>query len=357
MGGYVIFEVGKDYAAYVQSQCDGYFSGLISGNECLTGGSWDGWKYRFFYKCGINAGDRNYNASLNRYKNSCPSSHPIADGDYCYPDPDQEPPDEECDESEFTHSVPKEQHPLSEICLDGCKAIDNDELYLCFNDAETCSQQMKFTGETCTSGGGSAGPGTGEPGTGEPGTGEPGTGEPGTGTDGENRDGEIIGELQQANQTLDEMLGELQQGFCEKNEDHESCQEKSAQAGMDADGKCQEFKCQGDAVTCELLRVQHMNQCLQPDTSEAGEAVSEFIEAGDFENLISGEADFSTFQKVNAIQISGNCPAPIYAEVMGETISFSFEPVCDAARLLRPFVIALGYIIAALMVGRGLGGA
>lgn len=49
------------------------------------------------------------------------------------------------------------------------------------------------------------------------------------------------------------------------------------------------------------------------------------------------------------------CPAPLAFTFLGNSIEISLEPFCDLANILRPFLIALGYLFAALFVFRALG--
>lgn len=50
-----------------------------------------------------------------------------------------------------------------------------------------------------------------------------------------------------------------------------------------------------------------------------------------------------------------SCPAPLSFSFLGNSIDISLDPFCSLADILRPFLIALGYLFAALFVFRALG--
>lgn len=49
---------------------------------------------------------------------------------------------------------------------------------------------------------------------------------------------------------------------------------------------------------------------------------------------------------------AGQCPAPVSFQAMGATYQISTQPICDVAEKLRPFIIALAYLVAAFFVIR-----
>lgn len=52
--------------------------------------------------------------------------------------------------------------------------------------------------------------------------------------------------------------------------------------------------------------------------------------------------------------LNGSCPSPISVPVMGTTLDWTFQPACDLFELLRPVIIALGYLAASLIILRGM---
>lgn len=47
--------------------------------------------------------------------------------------------------------------------------------------------------------------------------------------------------------------------------------------------------------------------------------------------------------------VSGVCPPPITFVAMGETYAVEYTPVCDLATTMRPFLVALGWLVAAFV--------
>lgn len=89
--------------------------------------------------------------------------------------------------------------------------------------------------------------------------------------------------------------------------------------------------------------------------------------AGDDDNLLNGQNQANEIPtdviNINHVVsdldddswLTGSCPAPVSFNVMGAgTLQFTFEPACRLMELLRPVVIALGYLAAALIILRGI---
>jgi hypothetical protein len=53
---------------------------------------------------------------------------------------------------------------------------------------------------------------------------------------------------------------------------------------------------------------------------------------------------------------AGSCPAPIEVSAVGQTLSFSYQPVCDLATGIRPIVLILGWIAAGMLLFGGVKG-
>jgi len=52
----------------------------------------------------------------------------------------------------------------------------------------------------------------------------------------------------------------------------------------------------------------------------------------------------------------GSCPAPIEVSAVGQTLSFSYQPVCDLATGIRPVVLILGWLAAGMLLFGGVKG-
>jgi len=53
---------------------------------------------------------------------------------------------------------------------------------------------------------------------------------------------------------------------------------------------------------------------------------------------------------------AGSCPAPIEVSAVGQTLSFSYQPVCDLATGIRPVVLILGWLAAGMLLFGGVKG-
>lgn len=54
--------------------------------------------------------------------------------------------------------------------------------------------------------------------------------------------------------------------------------------------------------------------------------------------------------------VSGSCPADINYSVFGETFQFTYQPICQVLSMVNPVIVALGWLAAALIIGRSLTG-
>ncbi|WEM45789.1 virulence factor TspB C-terminal domain-related protein (plasmid) [Photobacterium sp. DA100] len=161
-------------------------------------------------------------------------------------------------------------------------------------------------------------------------------------------------QLKKIKQGVDDVNSTLLEGFCERNKDHSSCQSKKADIT-----KCAEFVCEGEPVLCNLLRLEHAKQCYEPDFKGIDSGIDAIIAAGENADFVNPDVlDFSnpdTKYLNSGVSLSSSCPSPISASVLGETVEFSYQPLCDLAKYLQPFIIAIAWLVAALTVGRGIG--
>ncbi|PSW13333.1 hypothetical protein C9J01_10825 [Photobacterium rosenbergii] len=161
-------------------------------------------------------------------------------------------------------------------------------------------------------------------------------------------------ELKEIKKEVVDFAQEMSKGFCERNKDHHSCQSKKSDIT-----KCATFTCEGEPVFCNLLRIEHEKQCYKPNFKDIDAGIDSIIASGENAELINPEIlDFSkadTKYLDGGVKLAANCPSPIQVSVLGESLSFSYQPLCDFAKYLHPLIISLSWVIAAFTVGRGIG--
>ncbi|WP_283131795.1 virulence factor TspB C-terminal domain-related protein [Enterovibrio norvegicus] len=165
-------------------------------------------------------------------------------------------------------------------------------------------------------------------------------------------DSNIVNALGGISGLLEGIDNELVKGFCEKNGDHPDCIQKTASAGS-----CEVFKCEGETVMCELLRFEHEKACAEVGYDSVTGGIEDIIAQGDMSQLYDGEVfDFANpdSRYMNAVKLDGRCPPPISITVLNEKLSFSYEPLCDVAEMLRPLIVAFGWFFAVIIAGRGI---
>ena len=59
-----------------------------------------------------------------------------------------------------------------------------------------------------------------------------------------------------------------------------------------------------------------------------------------------------SFKPDSVFSSSGQCPAPVRFEAMGARYEISLEPACTLAEMMRPFIIAMAWLVAAFFVAR-----
>ncbi|PSU45375.1 hypothetical protein C9J12_22680 [Photobacterium frigidiphilum] len=167
-----------------------------------------------------------------------------------------------------------------------------------------------------------------------------------------NHDG-TLKDLENISDGIGDLVTEAGIGFCEKNPDHESCVEKTVTSACE-----QSFECDGDALICMLLELEHTDRCEEIKTDSLISGIDGIIGSGGVDQLIGETVDFSSvdnkYLNGAGVTLVAECPAPSKFNVLGESLSFSYQPLCDLASLLRPFVIAMSWVMAAVTVGRGI---
>ncbi|MGF1718028.1 hypothetical protein L4D08_24505 [Photobacterium chitinilyticum] len=162
------------------------------------------------------------------------------------------------------------------------------------------------------------------------------------------------GQLSVIKSELTQMGNELQKGFCDKNPNHESCVEKKADSSS-----CEKFVCTGEPVLCILLEVEHQKKCLLPDFGSLEESLGDLVSQGDPSNLLQGDVlDFSNpdtkYLNGEGVNLNGFCPSSDVIDVLDGALEISYRPLCDLAIMLNPLIIAMGWVVAARNVGRGI---
>lgn len=119
-----------------------------------------------------------------------------------------------------------------------------------------------------------------------------------------------------------------------------------------------ELSCEGDAIQCAILRQEKENNCKWRLGAEEEAAITASVSGEGFEleeKNLDGAALFN-----EAISqgrwLAASCPAPRSISVMGKTISFSWEPVCEFAIAMGPLIVALASLFFAVFVFRGVKG-
>jgi len=145
----------------------------------------------------------------------------------------------------------------------------------------------------------------------------------------------------------------------EGEEDGEEGPERLASAGScDA-----AFSCSGDPIDCEVLRQQKEQLCLAEELTDfpKHKPAIEAAVTGDRFQLDegSGVIDVPSFINQGTRFLPSACPAAESFSLTtagGRTFQLSYEPLCRAASDLSGLFVAVATVLAALYVGRGVGG-
>jgi len=144
------------------------------------------------------------------------------------------------------------------------------------------------------------------------------------------------------------------EGQCDPAKDPNKC----GQSSVSGEACNVDLKCEGDAIQCAILRMNKEQLCQWTYDASVKQQIADEL---------SGEA--YQLQETN-IPVSGlfsealnkgrwlpqTCPAPQTINVMGNTYSFSWEPVCRFATAMGPIIVALASIFFAVYIGRALKG-
>lgn len=123
------------------------------------------------------------------------------------------------------------------------------------------------------------------------------------------------------------------------------------------------FSCSGDPIDCEVLRQQKEQLCLAEEMTDFPKQQSaiEAAVTGDRFQLDegSGVIDVPSFINQGTRFLPSACPAAESFSLTtagGRTFQLSYEPLCRAASDLSGLFVAVATVLAALYVGRAVGG-
>jgi len=121
--------------------------------------------------------------------------------------------------------------------------------------------------------------------------------------------------------------------------------------------------CAGDAVQCAILRQQKALRCHaeeQADFDKHKSDIEGLFEGEEFTlDEGSGDIQLPSFVSQGTRFLPETCPAAESFSLRlggGRTFELSYEPLCTAASSLSGLFVAVATVLAALYVGRSVGG-
>lgn len=160
-------------------------------------------------------------------------------------------------------------------------------------------------------------------------------------------------------------------------DESKECKGSGCKEGSEGDGEGEEgperlasagscdagFSCSGDPIDCEVLRQQKEQLCLAEEMTDfpKHKPAIEAAVTGDRFQLDegSGVIDVPSFINQGTRFLPSACPAAESFSLTtagGRTFQLSYEPLCRAASDLSGLFVAVATVLAALYVGRGVGG-
>ncbi|WP_312486149.1 virulence factor TspB C-terminal domain-related protein [Stutzerimonas nitrititolerans] len=123
------------------------------------------------------------------------------------------------------------------------------------------------------------------------------------------------------------------------------------------------FSCSGDAIDCEILRQQKEQLCLAQEMTDFEKhkpGIEATVTGDKFElNEGNGVIDVPSFVNQGTRFLPSTCPAAEKFSLTmagGRSFEISYEPLCRAASDLSGLFVAVATVLAALYVGRSVGG-
>jgi len=123
-----------------------------------------------------------------------------------------------------------------------------------------------------------------------------------------------------------------------------------------------EVKCTGDAVQCAILRQQKELRCHveeQADFEKHKPAIESAVQGDKFKLEEGAEIQLPSFINQGTRFLPATCPAAESFSLRtggGRSFQLSYEPLCRAASDLSGLFVAVATVLAALYVGRSVGG-
>lgn len=140
-------------------------------------------------------------------------------------------------------------------------------------------------------------------------------------------------------------------------------EEEQPDSSVGGEGCDATLSCEGDAVQCAILRQQKELRCHaeeQADFEKNQPAIEAAVTGGKFElNEGNGVIDVPSFVNQGTRFLPSTCPAAEKFSLTmagGRSFEISYEPLCRAASDLSGLFVAVATVLAALYVGRSVGG-
>lgn len=149
------------------------------------------------------------------------------------------------------------------------------------------------------------------------------------------------------------------------------CDPETEECGSGDGGNCSKEEkipptCDGDAIQCSIQESSWLTQCEQllwqedlsgDDEYNDGDSLLDDPQANDKNAIPTEEIDVSDSSNLDASGMGGgSCPSPTSLSVLGANIEITWQPICDIAGQIRPFIIALAYIFAAIIYFKSFSG-
>lgn len=141
--------------------------------------------------------------------------------------------------------------------------------------------------------------------------------------------------------------------------EEETVEDKSSVGGEPCDAT---LSCEGDAVQCAILRQQKELRCHaeeQADFEKYESAIEAAVQGDQFKLQEGADIELPSFINQGTRFLPSSCPAAETFSLRtsgGRSFELSYEPLCRAANDLSGLFVAVATVLAALYVGRAVGG-
>lgn len=140
--------------------------------------------------------------------------------------------------------------------------------------------------------------------------------------------------------------------YCKTNPTSTACADVTVNR---VSGACAAFVCGGDAALCAIAEATHKQKCLL-DTSSAESGVYDSVKNnGTATGIVSSSVTISnsSFDTSNALGVGAACITDRAITVWGTSVTVPFSQVCPAVAVLGNLMLALSFLTAFVIVGRG----